>query len=246
MKNEKRLAILAKIKSSIDHHGFHVHYVSGGPLPRFAYTIGLYPTLGFELVFAGGCFFELKEVHNIITQIVHRLQPGEIPSSFFDLDRIGGSFSCLEIDESWGSMMLLGALDYYDLKRMKAFQIIPDQEHWTIDIPNMREPWDPLIHPIWQWLETSWPYSVSCKSTVGTNLDALRGTQVNEVTRWEGDVWEMFAGVGPDVEKADFRVVPLGVMLAHDETLKPALDLEIEHGMWRDDGGEWHPWGKAK
>jgi hypothetical protein len=44
--------------------------------------------------------------------------------------------------------MLLGALDYYDLKRIKAFQIRPDREHWTIDIPNMNEPWNPTVQPI--------------------------------------------------------------------------------------------------
>ena len=57
MTNEKRLGVLDKIKSSINTHGYHVRIVEGGPLPRFAYTIGLYEKSEFEIVFAGGAFF---------------------------------------------------------------------------------------------------------------------------------------------------------------------------------------------
>lgn len=62
--------------------------------------------------------------------------------------------------------------------------------------------------------------------------------------RWEQDEWEMFAGAGPDIAEAERRVVPIGVLLAADPSLLPAVDLRIGTGFWRDAQSEWHPWGK--
>lgn len=73
MTNEYRLSILAKIKSSIASEGYHLCFVDGGPLPRFAYTIGLYPQHSFELVFGGGTIYNLADVKQIFTEIVGAL-----------------------------------------------------------------------------------------------------------------------------------------------------------------------------
>jgi hypothetical protein len=37
----ERAKALRLIRRNIDEHGFHIYVVSGGPLPRYAYTIGL-------------------------------------------------------------------------------------------------------------------------------------------------------------------------------------------------------------
>jgi len=247
MTNEKRQTIFDKIRSNIDSHGYHVRIVDGGPSPRFAYTIGLHSKFGFELVFAGGFFFTPSEMLGVVNAIARRLQAGEsFENSSLSVDR-SGSFLLSEAESSWISKMLLGALDYLKLEQIRALQITPDRNHWTIDIPDMQEPWNPSVQPIWQWLERAWAYPVSSKSKAITNLDALRGHPVTEVSRWEEDEWEMFAGAGPDVEKADIRTVPLGTMIAIDETVRSAFDLEVGSGIWRDDeGGEWQAWGKQE
>jgi hypothetical protein len=109
----------------------------------------------------------------------------------------------------------------------------------------MREAWNPIIQPIWKWLEIAWEFPVSPKSEAVTNLDALRGGTVTEVMRWEATNWELFSGAGPDVEKSDIRKVPLGILLGHDATLECIVNLEIGRGVWREGKDhEWHSWGK--
>jgi hypothetical protein len=79
-------------------------------------------------------------------------------------------------------------------------------------------------------------------ATATTNLPALRGDRITEVMRWEEGEWEIFAGAGPDVPKAELRVVPLATLLAADGSLVRALSLEVGTGVWRDADSDWHPW----
>jgi hypothetical protein len=158
-----------------------------------------------------------------------------------------GSFALRPLHDSWSSSLLLGALDYYKTSTLDAYQIVPDESHWTIDIPNLKEPWNVTTEPIWQWLHEKWDYAVSPKSTATTNLDALRGERITEAVRWEEDEWEIFAGPEPDVAFEDSRVVPLGTLIAADPSLCPVVELEIGKGLWREDteGSKWHPWGNG-
>lgn len=45
---------LRLIQANINAYGYHVTVVTGGALPRYAYTIGCVLIVGAELVFAGG------------------------------------------------------------------------------------------------------------------------------------------------------------------------------------------------
>jgi len=247
MTNEKRQAILDKIRASIDSHGYHVRIVDSGPSPRFAYTIGLHPKLGFEIVFAEGFFFMTSEMIGVVNAIARRLQAGEtFGKSGLSVDG-SGSFVLSEADASWTTKMLLGAMDYFNIELLRAFQISPDRGHWTIDVPDMQEPWNPAVQQIWKWLEADWSYPIALNSKAITNIDALRGHPVTEVTRWEDDEWEMFAGASPEIEKSDIRAVPLGTMIALDETLRSVFDLELGSGLWRnEEDGTWQAWGKRQ
>lgn len=78
---------------------------------------------------------------------------------------------------------------------------------------------------------------------MATNLAALRGEAVGELTRWADGEWEMFAGPGPDVAAADMRVVPLGTLVGDDPSLSVAWQARIGEGHWRtDSSSEWHEW----
>lgn len=243
MTSVKRQTILDNIKSNIDMHGYHVRVVEGGPLPRFAYTIGLYHKCGFEVVFAGGAFFKFDEMLEIVNEFARLILAG---ASLSSRDVGGfGHFSLQQVDESWGQKILLGALDYYGLKQIKSSQIMPDGEHLTIDTPNMWDSWNPTMQPIWKWLDAAWEFPVSSKSVAVTNLDALRGHPVTEAMRWEANQWELFAGAGPDVKPNEIRTVPIGIMLGHDATLEPVVNLETGFGLWREGKDQaWHAWGK--
>lgn len=243
MMYDNREQFLQRVKSHISTHGYHVTVVQGGPSPRFAYTVGLYEKVGAELAFPGGAFFALEEMLSVVEEFARRIVSGGVPESV-SLEVAGlGEFSLQEIDPSWGPKMLLGALDFYGLEQINTYQINPDSAHWTVDIPNMRAPWDPAAQPVWRWLDAAWDLPVSPKSVAITNLDALKGRPITEAMRWEEREWEMFAGAGPDVDEGDVRRVPLGVMLGHDPTLGCVANLEIGSGVWRDDRDlRWHPW----
>lgn len=103
---------------------------------------------------------------------------------------------------------------------IQSYQIIPDANHFTYDVPNMSKQWS-LSEPVWQWLVREWKYSVPAKSKVITNLAALQGESITEMARYEEDEWEMFAGSGTDSKETDARIVSLGTILGIDSSLLP-------------------------
>lgn len=243
--------MLALIKRHINQSGFHVHVVTGeseaGSLPRFAYTIGLRESLGSELAIAGAAYYMADEVTRIVNTIGRRLMMmQEVESSPVQVDGLG-RFSVRPVHDSWARPLLLGVFDYYKIGDVAAYQIVPDEAHWTIDTPDLGKAWSATEEPIWRWLHESWPYAVPPKSTATTNLNALRGSRITEVVRWEEDEWEIFAGPGPDVTPEEMRVVPLACLLGADPSLRPVVDLERGGALWRDDDdGDWQPWGKGE
>lgn len=266
-------AALTVIAKNIEKHGHHKYVISGGSLPRFVYTIGLSQSIGYELIMAGGCFYVDMEVVRIIDAALAKmleLMPLGIPIALdepetpetsetsaiskmpaiqqiapitFSVDTLG-TFSVCSVENSWCQALLLGALDYYKVSGIPALQIVPDKEHWTIDVPDLSRPFDAVEQPVWQWLKQDWQLPVPEKSIAVTNLDALRGQTLTEVARWEPDQWEMFAGAGPDVDKEDIRIVPLCVLVGNDDSLRPIVStLGVGEAVWRDAEEQiWHPW----
>jgi uncharacterized protein DUF4262 len=245
MSRLERSAMLERIKENIQRFGFHIYFIQGGVVPRFAYTIGLGPSLGAELVLGGLICYMLDDIKRIVHTIRDQLAAGAGADSIFVVPD-AGQFTLRKAHRSWTGLLMLGALDYYATSEVEAYQIVPDALHETIDTPDMGQEWSAKVEPAWQWLREPWRYGVSQTSTAITNLDALRGDRITEVTRWEQDEWEMFAGAGPDVPPDDVRIVPIGSMLAADPSLAPILDLEIGEGLWRENGdGDWNPWSSS-
>lgn len=242
MNNEKEY--LELIKSNIVNYGYHVTIVKSDAEPRFAYTIGLKDLIGYELIFAGGIYYLNDELYQIFNGIVKTLKSNnDFANKRISLDALG-TFSLSKTHSSWNKLMILGVFDYFGIDNVEALQIIPDTDHYTQDIPDMTKRFNESDEPIWQWLSREWVYDVPANSTVVTNIDSLKGNAITELMRWENDEWEMFAGAGPDVDKADIRVVPLGTMLGIDNTLIPAMTLEVNKGLWREDkASDWNNWG---
>ena len=239
----KKRDFLDLIKSNINEYGYHVTTVISGTNPRFAYTIGLSKLLGFEVIFAGGINYLKHDMALIIDKLVNELSTGtEVHDVNIVIDSLG-SFGLKAIDNSWCKIMMLGVFDYYKTDEIKAFQIMPEKAHRTLDVPNMSLTWSPTTEPVWRWLDNKWDYPVAENSTVATHLAVLLGQPVTEITRWEDDYWEMFAGAAIDVQKDDMRVVSIGTMLAIDNSLLPAIHLKIGEGLWRGgiDSG-WNNW----
>lgn len=241
--DEKR-SFLKLIQSNIKQFGYHLTIVKGAIEPRFAYTIGLSPLLGFELAFAGGVYYLEDDVNHIIAKIVEGLKNRTVIEDQIIEVGVLGTFKLSKIHSSWSKLMLLGVFDYYETNKVSAYQILPDLNHKTLDIPDMSVKWDPDLEPVWQWLVKSWDYPVPSSSTVVTNVDALQGEAITEIMRWDTDEWEMFAGSGPDVAKRDIRVVSLGTILGIDKTVQPSIDLNVNKGLWRESAdSKWNDWG---
>jgi hypothetical protein len=232
------------IRKNIDAYGYHIYLIAGGALPRFIYTVGLSDALGAELVLAGGAFYERDEAKHIVGELTRRLQQGASFDASFDIDALG-RFSLRQASQSWIEVLLLGAVDFYRPRVVSAYQIVPDESHRTIDIPELTEAWSATSAPIWKWLEQPWSLEVSRKSIAVTNLAALRGERITEAARWEEDQWELFAGSGPDTLREEMRVVPLGTLLAADPSLDQVVELGVGEGLFRaaeDEASAWQRW----
>ena len=242
---DEKHQFLELIRSHIDEYGYHVTTVSSMTDPRYVYTIGLSELFDFELIFAGGIIYLKDELSLIFEIIIEELKKGKIISDHLkiNIDRLG-AFSLTKVDVSWSKLMMLGVFDYYKLSNIIAFQIVPDSNHFTLDIPDMVKEWNASSEPVWRWLVNEWNYPIPKNSTVITNIKALLGESITEITRWENDEWEMFTGSGSVVQKEDMRVVALATILAIDESILPAISLEIGKGLWRDSAySDWNNWG---
>jgi hypothetical protein len=237
-----RKSALKLIRKNIDQYGHHIYIVQGkSALPRFAYSIGLTERIGVELILAGASMYYADDVTGLINAIAQSLQ-GQSNLSAFAVNSLG-SFTLRAVDSSWANELMLGAVDFYG-KSVSALQIVPDHDHWTLDIPNLENVWSATAEPVWQWLHAPWNFSIPSKSVATTNLGALRGERVTEAARWEEEQWELFAGAGPDVPQDEIRVVPLGTLLGIDVSVEAVTLLRIGQALWRDaPGGDWNRWG---
>lgn len=238
----ERKEFLTEIESNIEVFGHHISIVTGGSEPRYAYTIGLTKIHNIELILAGCAYYLKDDIYAIINRIIEQINSSEDLENMFSINSLG-NFKLQKVHSSWSKITLLGAIDYFNLNTLNAYQILPDENHYTLDIPDMSKEWNSDLESAWKWLKDDWKYEIPSNITVVTNLDALKGQPITEVMRWESEEWEMFAGAGPDVEQGQIRVVPIGLLFSIDNTLQTALNLDIGKGMWRKDkGSEWNDW----
>lgn len=248
MATEERRRMLDLIRRNIETFGRHVYVVRGGESPRFVYTIGLKERANCELVFAGGAIFSDRTVGRILNTISQRIEAGAAPGGLEVTIESIGTFRLAPVDPDWVARLLLGALDYYDIETVTAWQVVPmDEEQRFIDIPDMSRPWSPDVQFVWRWLEGGWPYEIPQSSVALTDLDAMLGYSASEVMRWEETEWEIYSGEKPDREDDAYRV-PLATLIAFDASLEPAVHLRVGRGLIREfsadgEAGDWDDWG---
>lgn len=227
----QRSDLFARIRSNINKFGYHVTVVTGGALPRFAYTIGFSTTLGAAFIFAGGEFYSQSQVREIMAANISVVSTAaDWLTQTIQTDSLG-HFSLVKVHASWATLLVLGSFDYYNQSTLPVWQIVPDAAHHTLDVPALAQPFDEAVQPIWQWLTRKWAYAIPVESMAVMNLLVLRGAKATEVMRWEETDWEIFAGAAPDISKADMRMVPLDTLLGIDASLQVAVDLEVEKGL---------------
>jgi hypothetical protein len=223
-----------------------VYLVTGGPSPRWQYTIGLAPRHGAELLLAGATAYPGDVAVRVLQELVSRV--GRVDTNGTGLPIEGlGTFTLRPVHRSWTDRLALGAQDFYQDENVPVWQIMPDEQHWTVDTPDLACPRNPNVEPVWRWLTEPWPFAVSTRSIAVTNMAALRGQRVTEGARWALDEWELFAGAGPDVRPEDVRRVPLATLLGADPTLVRMTELEVGVGLWRDPTDlVWQEWRQRR
>lgn len=241
IKESERPRMTEIIRRNIVENGRHITLVTQFNNPRFAYTIGLSTIAGAEIMMLGAIIYDADDLYNILNLISERLQ--EYPQErTVDVGKLG-TFRLIESHKSWNDEILLGALDYFRTDTVAALQVIPDPEHITIDVPDASLPWNPSEQPVWRWLKEPWAWPIPAGSAAVTNLAALRGEAVTEVSRWELDEWELFAGSGADINQNDLRVVPIATLVAADPSLFEVLSLDVGKSLWRNSNGDaWRMW----
>lgn len=227
-----RKSFIEKIDSNVKEFGHHITLVNNVSTPRFAYTIGTNTFLNIELIFAGGIVFMENEVYSVINEVVSILKVQGVNNR--PIKTSLGIFKIDNVHPSWAELTMLGLYDYYQNKAYPVFQIIPIDENYTLDVPDMSVEWNVSSQPVWQWLSKDWNYDVPENSKVITNINALKGQIITEVMRWELDEWEAFAGSGPDVNPEDIRVISLATIIGIDISMDKMLKLEVGKGIWRD------------
>lgn len=237
----KKQEFFELIEKNIKKYGYHITFVKGGQNPPFAYTIGLYEKLGFELVVAGD-FHSIQMNEKKIRRVLLGLNSGQNTGSFFlSEDKEQVDLELLEMHTTWKELMILGVFDYYKNDDIRAFQIFP-VENKSMDIPVMSSQRD-KEDPIWCWLDKKWNETIPLSSYVITSVGFLNGENITELMRWEDGYWEMFVGQGSDVPDEDVRILPISTVLGIDDTLRPALKLSIGEGLWRENiESEWEIW----
>ncbi|WP_394345400.1 DUF4262 domain-containing protein [Hymenobacter persicinus] len=163
------------IQDNITAHGYHVTVVTGGALPRYAYTIGCVSTVGAELVFAGGEYYSQAQVGKILDAFASHPSRESIGVGFSVRLGLLGTFTLAPVDASWRNRVLLGAVDYHTQSDWPAWQIVPEGLHRTLDVPEMAQTYDATVQPVWQWLDCPWPYPVPSHSMALTEVQVLRG-----------------------------------------------------------------------
>jgi len=148
-----RAARHAKIRADIERYGVSYTVVSGGPLPRYAYSIGLLESAGYELILAGASFFNIERVYQAMDSARRAVVEGAAESvSVVDV----GDFTLSPVQDAGARLIALGAFDYYANGQVRFLQLIPAMAHSTIDVPDMSEAPNWAREPVWRWLEMPW------------------------------------------------------------------------------------------
>ena len=126
------------IRANIARRGYHAYRIDGGPSPRWVYTIGLHETHGApELVVAGALYHHHEDVADAIGQLVDELP--DVPLDAHETRTVEalGEVDVVPAHPSWVALLLLGAIDFYGRKDVRALQLRPRGDRR----PSTRQTW---------------------------------------------------------------------------------------------------------
>jgi len=242
---DKKKLFRKTIEENIKNFSYHVTVVKQSEVPRYAYTIGIREKFNFELIIAGNENFIYEDILSIINLTYKSLDNEDIRTFKVRIPKLG-TFKLSKVHSSWIRKMMLGVYDYYNIDVFDVYQIVPDVDHYSLDVPDMSMEWICSEQPIWKWLDDDieWDFKVPKNAKIITDIDALFGKRITEVMRWENDEWEGFTINGDEIDKDSIRVISIATIVGIDNSMLPILTLNIGKGLWRDSEVlQWNNWG---
>ena len=215
-----------------------VQLVQGGLVPRYVYA----PPHGERtpgVLLAGAATFDADGARRIVAAGASALDEGRERWGTAALDLGAGEVVHVTLaptHPSWVERLVPAS------RRGDYVQVTPI-DHVTVDVVPMDQPYDADTAGAWRWLSEPWEFAVPSTSTVATNLAALRGEPVTEVSRWEHDYLEAFAGSGPDTPRDEVRFVGFPLLVGADPSLATAAGLDVGESIRRPDASAaWALW----
>jgi hypothetical protein len=206
-----------------------VNAVQQSTIPPYAYTVGLRPKTGHELVCAGALRYTVQEVATILRASAAEMVRADpqVP----DVVAVAGvgDFVLGDVHHQW----LVGLIpaEFRDEPGGRWKQVIPLRPGPTIDIPDLSAPRSFVRDPAWRWLDHRWDVGAPSGSHLVTTLSVLSGRTPVTIFRWEVDQWEALDVPAGDVNRADARVAPLGLLTMIVDDWSQFLRLGVGEGL---------------
>lgn len=215
-----------------------VNAVQQSTIPPYAYTVGLAPMVGHELVCAGALRYSVDQVASILRSCATGMVRGKTRSAT-PLRVAGlGDFTLGTVHSEW--LMGLIPSEYRGEPAIAWHQVIPVHPPATVDVPDLAVSPAEGRDPAWRWLFQHWDVDVPDDSHLVTTLGVLTGSRPNTVFRWEFDQWEALDRPAVEIDHAGARVAPIGVLAAIVDDWSVFLRLPVGEGLRLVDG-RWIP-----
>lgn len=220
----------AQIQQNIATQSFHVTAVRASDIPKYCYTIGLSPKLGFEIVLAGRYDMTVAETTTLLRRVGDSLlRDSDLPAGVVLQDA----------DASWSEKLLLGVFDYFGSQAIRCVQLRPARVSVS-DEPDMASAFVPSNQSPWRWLSAAWTYPVPADEWVTANQAALERQTLSRVCRWD-DGFEMMSYL-EDGSTGPIYVVPMSTAIAVQPRIAEVSDLSIDECAMPLTGSTWDRW----
>lgn len=222
MRDATKQRLHALVERNTAAHGFHVWSVKGSIVPRFAYTVGLGRSRGFELVFAGGAWFRADAVGRVIDAFARLDCRADTIREVQD-----GTFSLRSVARPWTTSLLLGIPRHYASASLPpVLQIVPTGSQLTREVPDMSLH-GPARDAIWRWHTEPWTDAVPGDGIVASDFPFLRGVAATSLVRVDEAEWHV--ATNDPASPADRRVVvsSIATAIGIDPSLRVALSMDV-------------------
>jgi len=228
-----------KLLADVRQYGWHVIAVAGDEEgPGFAYSVGLFHTLGHPEVILFGLRLDL--MHLLINEVGRRVKDGERFEHLDEADELleGYSVCCRGVERRHYAEYLGYARWLYRGDDFPALQVVwPDSRHrypWHPAAPPELAERQPLLSD-----ERSWPFHEGKNRAAFTTRPVLEADHpILLVCHDEDGDWQFLCGTTN--RPRDGRVVALGEILKRDPSLAQVADLPEGWRAYRDDAAA--PW----